>query len=393
MAESWCKAFGRYLRTLRQRRGLSLQEVCSLSQAFAENLEKGYLSRCENGHQGPAFSKIIPLSRIYDVPADVLLERLELDMELDRVGSPPTDGMTFAELTKSAEKASARGFKWDAYGYLRDAVFRATVDVPSSTFRDQDEQRACAHMSCGTGAMNLGRYRFALYEYEFIKSSGAMEKRLGAILLERLSQAYRHLNKADQALAHARMAVEEAEQSGEREYLGYVYSNRACQAYSDGDLSTAADFYQKSYRAFRDVGRMTEYARSLHNLSQVFFDLGRPRAARRSLVTAHRMMKPLNQYRTMALGRILMGEMDSRQQEHERAAEHWREAASIARRLNDKVLRFKAEFLLFKQAHECGDQQVARSIRRRLTRLSNWIPSSTPELHDFAKFSARDAPH
>ena len=51
MAESQNIAFGRYLRTLRKRRSLSLQDVASLSQAFAETLNKGYLSRCENGRQ------------------------------------------------------------------------------------------------------------------------------------------------------------------------------------------------------------------------------------------------------------------------------------------------------------------------------------------------------
>ena len=83
MAENSTLAFGRYLKTLRERRGLSLLEVSSLSQAFAETLNKGYLSRCENGHQRLALSKVVPLGRIYGVSADVLLERIELDMELD----------------------------------------------------------------------------------------------------------------------------------------------------------------------------------------------------------------------------------------------------------------------------------------------------------------------
>ena len=98
MAENSTLAFGRYLKTLRERRGLSLLEVSSLSQAFAETLNKGYLSRCENGHQRLALSKVVPLGRIYGVSADVLLERIELDMELDRVGGPDTEGMTYEEL-------------------------------------------------------------------------------------------------------------------------------------------------------------------------------------------------------------------------------------------------------------------------------------------------------
>jgi transcriptional regulator with XRE-family HTH domain len=98
VAESCDKAFGRYLRTLRERRRLTLDDVSSLSHTFPESISKGYLSRCENGHQKPAFSKVIALSRIYEVPADVLVERMELDLELDRVGGPDTEGLSFDEL-------------------------------------------------------------------------------------------------------------------------------------------------------------------------------------------------------------------------------------------------------------------------------------------------------
>ena len=98
MAETSNRAFGRYLRALRRRRGLSLLDVCTLSQAFAEPVNKGYLSRCENGHQRLAFAKVVPLGRIYGISAAVLLERIGLDMELDRVGSPQTDGLSYSEL-------------------------------------------------------------------------------------------------------------------------------------------------------------------------------------------------------------------------------------------------------------------------------------------------------
>ena len=105
MAENCTKAFGRYLKTLRERRGLSLDAVHSLSQTFPDVINKGYLSRCENGHQKLAFAKVIALSRIYEVPADVLVDRMELDMELDRVGGPETEGKTFKELAKAGSTA------------------------------------------------------------------------------------------------------------------------------------------------------------------------------------------------------------------------------------------------------------------------------------------------
>ncbi len=94
MAENCAVAFGRYLRMLRERRGLSLDDVATMSRSLADPVDKSYLSRCENGRHGIGFSKAITLSRIYGVPTEVLAERLELDTELDRIGGPDTSGLT-----------------------------------------------------------------------------------------------------------------------------------------------------------------------------------------------------------------------------------------------------------------------------------------------------------
>ena len=69
---------------------------------------KAYLSRCENGRQRIAFSKLIALSRIYEVPPEVLVERMELDLELDRIGSPDTAGLNFVELRAQSHQVVGR---------------------------------------------------------------------------------------------------------------------------------------------------------------------------------------------------------------------------------------------------------------------------------------------
>ncbi len=70
-----------------------------------------------------------------------------------------------------------------------------------------------------------------------------------------------------------------------------------------------------------------------------------------------------------------------------------REAAELARTLNDKTLRFKAEFLLLQHASDSGKQEVARSIHRRLRKLANWIPDSTPELREFRELVSHVISH
>lgn len=383
MAETWARAFGRYLRTLRQRRGLSLQEVCSLSQAFAENVEKGYLSRCENGHQGPAFSKIIPLSRIYDVSGDVLLERLELDMELDRVGGPDTEGMSYEELTETATVAIEKGYSWTGYALIRDAIPRASVDPLKANFGSRDEQVDCAHMNCATAARRLGRRRFALHEYTAIDAAGTLGPRSRVILLERLSVSYRVLKRFERALKHVDEAISLAKTLEDFGLLGWAYSSRACLAFAQSDLKNAADFFQRAYDAFRQGNDQFACARSLSNLAQVFFDLGRLGAAKRSLAAAIKLAVRLDQPRVQALSNILLGEIDSAEHRETHATRRWREAADIARKLDDKVIRFKAEYFLYKQAQANGNRPVARSLQRRLRKLAHWIPDDTPELLDF----------
>lgn len=388
MAESWNQAFGRYLKTLRERKGLSLQEVSSLSQAFTETLNKGYLSRCENGVQCPAFSKIIPLGRIYGVPVEVLLERLELDMELDNIGSPDTCGMSYDEMTQAGAVAINQGFAWKAYALVRDAIERAKTDDTAPRHRDQREQIACASMNCAMAARRLGRRRLALHEFKYIESRGTLGPRYRPIVLERLSMCYRQLNRMDLAQQYGDKAIAEAEASGALDRLAYVYSNRAGIALALSDPEQAAVFYQKSYDAFRDAGIEVECARAMNNLASVYIDLGRLGATRRLLIAAHKLAKRLNQHRAQALGRIMMGEVDLLENRNDLATKRWKEAVAIAEKLNDKTLRFQAEVCLYKQAHDQGDDEAARSLHRRLRKLALWVPADTQELATYKRLTA-----
>ena len=101
MAEKAIVAFGRYLKILRERRGLSLDDVVTLTKAYPEPINKGYLSRAERGLSHIAFSKIVALGRAYEIPIDVFGEKLSLDLEVDQLKDPPeTEGKTLGELLK-----------------------------------------------------------------------------------------------------------------------------------------------------------------------------------------------------------------------------------------------------------------------------------------------------
>ena len=145
----------------------------------------------------------------------------------------------------------------------------------------------------------------------------------------------------------------------------------------------ALGFEQKAFKNFKKAGLIPESARALNNLAQAYFDLNRYRAARSAIYAAQRIMAPLNQDRSLALGKILLGEIEALEDRTRAAEKHWRDAVAIAKNLNDRTLRFKAEFQLYKLASDEGNQPVARAIQRRLLKLSPWLPADTPELSEF----------
>ena len=388
MAARCAIAFGRYLRTLRERRRLSLDDVGSLSRTFADPVTKSYLSRVENGRISLALSKMIPLSRIYEIPPEVLLERLELDMELDKVGGPDTELLDYAELTQRGKVAIDRGYVWDAYGYFRDAVQVAAVSPLFGRLRDHVEQLLCAFMNLSGAAMKLGRARLACHELRYIRASQGLSGRFGPLLMERLATAYLAMNEVKSACEWADAAIAQAEANQDSEYLGYLYSSRARIALEASDARGALLLFQKAFDAYREAGSNSECAVTLYNLAWTYYSMGRRKSARRALASADRLAAPLQQLRTRALNRILLGEIEETENQLAAAEQHWLEAVSMARQLDDKTIRFRAEYFLYRQALMTGRSLAARSIEKRLRRSAAWISQDVAELDAFRRLSS-----
>jgi len=215
-----------------------------------------------------------------------------------------------------------------------------------------------------------------------------LSERIRPILFERLSHTYISLNQLSKAKEHADLAVAEGERIGLAEFLGYFYGTRAHIAIQEADLDSAVKLYQQAFQAFRDASKQSECARILSNLAQCYFDMKRYRSSRRALAASERLAAHLQQDRTRALVRIKLGEIEELEKKPHEATAHWREAAAIARRLNDKVLRFQAEFLLYRQAVTNGNELTARAIERRLQRTSPWIRGNVEELEAFRRLSS-----
>ncbi len=383
MAESSGKAFGRYLRMLRERRGLSLDDVRSLSQTFPETITKSYISRCENGYHKLALPKLIPLSRIYEVPADAVLERMELDLELDRLGGPDTEGKSFAELSEAGAEANEHGYRWEAYAYSRDAMIRASNSPVRERYRDLDEQVSLAILNTSTMASGLGRNRFALHEALHVLGTNRVSSTNHARVCDRVACIYRRLGLADLADHYSDLAIQEATATDDRFGLAFMYSTKAHVALSRSDPQTAIPLFHKSHTLHRDLGQSETAASVLVSIAECHLDLQRIRAARQACDSALRMLESGSPCVTQASALAVMGKVADAEGHSDRAARLWHDAMDVAKECRDRVLKFKIELLLFRRALRVGDDSAARAIQRRLRRVSPWIPAELQELTEF----------
>lgn len=388
MAESSALAFGRYLRSLRERRGLSLLKVCEISAHAPESLDKGTLSRLERGRQSPSIFKLGPLSRMYEIAPEALIERMELDREIDRLGKPATAGKSYEELHRLGATALLRSnLKWEAYAYFRDAVPLAS-----------EERRIQAWSNLVTAIRSLGKNALALHELREIELSLEGDAAQRAILHERMSNCHCSLGNMRQAEEYAESAIAQALAQGDPRTLAFACAARAQTAFEQEQWSLAADSFNRSLSAYRESEGRTCLlqpvpafeSHTLLMLAECAMHLGSVARARRLVLVAKRMSQELQSPMALAYSELLLGRIDERDGAREQAEERFRRAASLAAKTDNRRLAFSAELELFRQAQKAGDLARARASRRRLDRLAPWVPPHILALREFKQLIGRD---
>ncbi|TDI46594.1 MAG: hypothetical protein E2P01_08555 [Acidobacteria bacterium] len=384
MAVSCHVAFGHYLRTLRERRGLALEDVWTLSQTFPESLNKGYLSRCENGKQKLAFPKVVAISRIYEVPADVLVERLELDLELEKIGGPSTEKLSWAQLREAGKNAMSHGHRWAAYTFLRDATLKANkADLDASSFGSLKEQIVVSFMNVASVAQTLGKNRYALAEFRFAENCGRLGPNSKILAAERLAAVHRSLGNTDLSDQYADVALERLNGVPNSSFEPDVYFLHGIARMKRKELTEAIPWFQKAYNAFRDRGMIKSGAHALIALADCYHDIGNLNAATRTLQVVRTVSDKHSLLRIKALTLTIQGLVDQDSEKPASAEKNLREADKIARELNDGILRFQVEFYLYKHALAQNQIASARAIRRRLDKLSLSVPSTVEQMMEF----------
>jgi transcriptional regulator with XRE-family HTH domain len=390
VAEASEVAFGFYLRQLRERRGLSLSRVCELTRGSPEPIDKGTLSRLEHGQQTPSIFRLGPLGRIYEISADALLERMELDREVGRIGGPPTAGKSYDELHGAGSDAVfRRDRKWEAYAYFRDALPLANND-----------KAVGARINLATAIQSLGKNALALHELRELEAALELDARQRALVHERMSNCCRCLGDMKAAEEHAESAIAGAQELGDSRTLAYAYSARAGVAIDQEQWVTAENSLFKALAAHREgAGKESLVlpspsfeALTLLMLAECSLNLRNMSRVRRFTLAAKRMSEEFGLPLGLAYSELLLGWIDEAAGRVERALDRWRRAAALAARIDYPRIVFTAEVEIYRQARQAGDMARARASQRRLERLLPWIPRHIPAYRRFKDLSDQDGP-
>jgi len=376
VAEASSIALGRYFRELRERRGLSLADVCALTKSSPEPIDKGTLSRLEHGQQTPSIFRLGPLCRIYGISGDAMLERLELDREVDRLGGPDTGAGEYQRLLEAGAAASLRtNRKWDAYAYFRDALPLAPA-----------ARRPGAWINLVTAIRSLGKNALALHELREIDATTELDPPMRALLQERLSQCCRCLGDMRNAEAHADAAIRQAHAHGDRRILAHAYAARGNVALDQSQWAVGSDFFLKALASNREAAQEDSRlvpspsfeAQIVASLAECALGLGQFPRARRLALAANRLSRVRNLPMSLAYSELWLGKVDEATGRADRALDRWRRASELAKRIDHPRLLFSAEVEMLRLAIAAGDRAWARIHRRRLERIAPFVPHHIP---------------
>ena len=398
LTEPWPIAFGRYLRTLRERRGLSLADASRMSRPSVAALDKGTLSRFERGQQRLPASKLIPLSRIYGVSPGALAERLELDMELDRVGGSDVEGRTRAELQEiGTEALRHRHSKWIAYSAFREALFRPSHNGDS--FADEQEELG-ARIHFAMAARALGKNRVALHEFSEIEGANELPARRNAVILDRISNCYRCLGDFTRSERYANAAIDEASHYGEKRILAFAHASKASIALDQGAYSEAVAELQEASRAnlqAREVDCLLAPSPSfdvtvLLKLTEAYLELRFKDKARKTATAAKTLSLRAVLPGGLGYGELFLGQLDDTARDVDRARMRWQRASKIGASIHDNRLSFAAEYFCYRSTTQHGEIALARAAAKRLERLVPWVPEHFPLLTAYRRASRTHLP-
>jgi transcriptional regulator with XRE-family HTH domain len=377
------KRFGRYLRTIREERKLSLDTVEEMSVGFPERITKSHLSRIENGQAIPTFPRMFTLSQIYGIPVASLAERFEIVL-LRSMESTDLKSKSAAELLAEAKR------HWVSGGY-REAlqIYDALLDRWRQLTGDEDEQKSeFVELSLNriTCLVHLARYVSAKEECENLLGSSWLSTEQRVTALHYFTMCCYRLSKFPIAM----MALDETRR--EMKALPPTHRLHAYMAGIEGNVkfitgrySEAGEAYKSALRGFQRLNNPFEACRFRLNLGSALIRCERTAEARQHLRTVLNESRNQGYDRLRALAISSLALAAYREGDVETAERYCIQSNQIARPREYYSVVFRNCYYLWRIALQREDEAAARANERALRANLSRVEDFLPEAEDYRR--------
>ncbi len=364
------RSYGTFLRTLRESRRLSLEDVERATRDDPEPVGKSLLSRLENGRARLTLPKLVSLARVYRVRVGALAERLELDL------------LAATERGEADTAAPAREIEQAARAGRSGRVYRALALYQAARDRAENEgERVTATLGVARALAAAARWRAARLVLEDLLEERELDGpdlAWTAFLLCRCA-----LGLGQPVLARgAWLALAEVPRPWPGPIEAAAPGLEARVLESRGRLPEAEEAWLRAREALRRAGDPLGELDAAVRLAGVLRrrgDLARARRLARD-AGARALRDGFQQVAVQAS--IEEARVERVAGRPAAARLHLREARRRARRLGLHAEVFLSYVEEWRLAREAGRDREARSALRSLRRLARLLPATPPDCRD-----------
>lgn len=377
------RTFGRYLRSVRTSRNLSLDTVEEMTHSYPEPVTKSHLSRIENGRAAPSFARMYALSQIYGVPISALAERFEIDLHrgmhdsVKKAGSPDALMKEVVALYESGDMIRGLVLCTSAL----DEIQLPKVQEPAKTeliiklrfhriaFLSRLERYETAKIESEQLLAEIGEDADEIWKFKILRCFVECCYRLGRYTI-------------------AKMGLDTLSRQADKVPLSlkaHFVNLRASVSHKTGDLKSASMDYLDASRMFEELTDHHGSCTAMLNLAQTYMDMGKRnepiKLLRRTISTCERY--GFQRLHALALSHLCVVCYES--DEPDSAEAHAMRSNAIARPREFFSIVFRNCYYLRAIALTRGDNRSVRSHERSLKALLNRADQEMSVLQAFRR--------
>jgi len=312
---------------------------------------------------------------------------MRLDLEVDRIGAPDTEGHGPGSLFRASLASSRSGRLSNAYAQVRDALMKRHPEVELDHVGSIAEQDAACVIMLATFASRLGATNLAYFELTRLRPM-ELSPYYRAVLHDRLQVQFRRRGELDRAANSGDEAISIAERERFSDLVAPFRENRALTFVASGEFARAIQCHQDAIANYSENHPKSDRIHAFMRLGETYIASGRRASARRVLTVARRDAHAEGLSRTESQCLCLIGDVAWESKQYDNARILWKEAAALLRGYHDVRLRFALDVRLFRLALHVRDAPSSRALRRRLTRTLPAVAVDLPEVAEFLRLES-----